>query len=46
MVDPSGAIVHCNRKWEETARIGMLSSKELGWMISRNAKRLFERNLS
>jgi diguanylate cyclase (GGDEF)-like protein len=31
VVDPTGAIVHCNRKWEETARIGMLSPKPAGW---------------
>jgi GGDEF domain-containing protein len=31
VVDPSGAIRHGNRKWEETARIGALSPKKLGW---------------
>ena len=31
VVDPAGAIVHCNRKWEETAKTGMLSSKPPGW---------------
>ena len=28
VVDPTGAIAHCNRKWEETARIGMLAPKQ------------------
>ena len=31
VVDPAGAIVHCNRKWEETAKTGMLSSRLPGW---------------
>jgi diguanylate cyclase (GGDEF)-like protein len=31
VVDPTGAITRCNRKWEETARIGMLSPKQPGW---------------
>ena len=31
VVDANGAIVHCNRKWEETARIGMLSPNPAGW---------------
>ena len=31
VVDPTGGITHCNRKWEETARIGTLSPKQLGW---------------
>ncbi len=31
VVDPSGTIRHGNRKWEETARIGALSPKKLGW---------------
>jgi diguanylate cyclase (GGDEF)-like protein len=31
VVDPTGAIVHCNRKWEETATIGMLLPKQPGW---------------
>ncbi len=30
VVDPSGEIVCVNRKWRETARIGMLSSKQPG----------------
>jgi diguanylate cyclase (GGDEF)-like protein len=31
VVDQSGAIVHCNRKWEETAKTGMLFPKLAGW---------------
>src|ERR1700724_587764 len=31
VVDPTGAIVHCNRKWEQTARIGKLSPRRPGW---------------
>lgn len=31
VVDVNGVIVHCNRKWEETAEIGMLFSKQSGW---------------
>lgn len=31
VVDPSGVIAYCNRKWEETARIGVLSPRESGW---------------
>jgi diguanylate cyclase (GGDEF)-like protein len=31
VVDPTGAITRCNRKWDETARIGMLSPKQPGW---------------
>ena len=31
VVDQIGAIVHCNRKWEETAKVGMLFPKPAGW---------------
>lgn len=31
VVDPSGTIARCNRKWDETARIGKLSAKQPGW---------------
>jgi diguanylate cyclase (GGDEF)-like protein len=31
VVDPAGTIAHCNRKWQETARLGMLSPKQPGW---------------
>lgn len=31
VVDPMGAIVHSNRKWDETARFGMLLPKQSGW---------------
>ena len=30
VVDATGAIVHCNRKWQETAKIGMLSPEQSG----------------
>jgi diguanylate cyclase (GGDEF)-like protein len=31
VVDNIGAVVHCNRKWEETAKTGGLFSKQPGW---------------
>jgi diguanylate cyclase (GGDEF)-like protein len=31
VVDAAGAIVHSNRKWHETAKIGGLSAKPSGW---------------
>jgi len=31
VVDRAGAVVHCNRKWEDTARIGQLSAKQQHW---------------
>ena len=31
VVDRGGAIVHCNRKWNETAKIGVLGFKPKGW---------------
>jgi diguanylate cyclase (GGDEF)-like protein len=31
VVDSTGAVVHCNRKWEETAKTGGLLPKQLGW---------------
>jgi diguanylate cyclase (GGDEF)-like protein len=31
VVDQTGAIVHCNRKWNETATIGLLAAKRTGW---------------
>jgi diguanylate cyclase (GGDEF)-like protein len=31
VIDPGGAIVHCNQKWKETAKIGMLAPKPSGW---------------
>jgi len=31
VVDSTGAVVHCNRKWEETAEIGGLLPKQPGW---------------
>jgi diguanylate cyclase (GGDEF)-like protein len=31
IVDGAGAVVHCNRKWEETAETGGLLPKQPGW---------------
>jgi diguanylate cyclase (GGDEF)-like protein len=31
VVDRAGTIVHCNRKWTETARLGLLSPKQPNW---------------
>jgi diguanylate cyclase (GGDEF)-like protein len=31
VVDRAGAVVHCNRKWKETARTGGLLPRESGW---------------
>jgi predicted signal transduction protein with EAL and GGDEF domain len=31
VVDRAGAVVHCNRKWEETAKAGGLVPKQAGW---------------
>jgi len=31
IVDGAGAVVHCNRKWEETAKTGGLLPKQPGW---------------
>ena len=31
IVDPVGAITHWNRKWDETARTGLLSHRDVGW---------------
>jgi diguanylate cyclase (GGDEF)-like protein len=31
VVDPAGTIAHCNKKWKETARIGMLAPKQPDW---------------
>jgi diguanylate cyclase (GGDEF)-like protein len=46
VVDPSGAIARCNRKWEETARIGMLSPKEPGWNYIAECEAAVQRNCS
>jgi diguanylate cyclase (GGDEF)-like protein len=44
VVDPSGAIARCNRKWEETARIGMLSPKKPGWNYIAECEAAIQRN--
>lgn len=31
VVDRAGAVVHCNRKWEETAKTGGLLPRQPGW---------------
>jgi diguanylate cyclase (GGDEF)-like protein len=31
VVDRAGTIVHCNRKWTETARLGLLPPKQPNW---------------
>jgi diguanylate cyclase (GGDEF)-like protein len=31
VVDQTGVIVHCNRKWDETAKLGLLLPKLGGW---------------
>jgi hypothetical protein len=31
IVDGAGAVVHCNRKWEETAKTGGLLLRQPGW---------------
>jgi diguanylate cyclase (GGDEF)-like protein len=44
VVDPTGAIAHVNRKWEETARIGMLSPKPTGWNYIAECEAAIQRN--
>jgi diguanylate cyclase (GGDEF)-like protein len=46
VVDPVGAIAHCNRKWEETARIGMLSPKQPGWNYIAECEAAIQRSCS
>jgi diguanylate cyclase (GGDEF)-like protein len=43
VVDPAGAIAHCNRKWQETARIGMLAAKRAGWNYIAECEAAIER---
>jgi diguanylate cyclase (GGDEF)-like protein len=43
VVDPIGAIVHCNRKWNETATIGLLSAKLTGWNYIRECEAAVQR---
>jgi hypothetical protein len=44
VVDPTGAIVHVNLKWEETARIGMLSPKATDWNYIAECEAAIQRN--
>src|ERR1700674_4604824 len=46
VVDPSGAIVHCNRKWGETARIGMLPPKQPAWNYIAECEAAVQRSCS
>jgi len=46
VVDAIGAIVHCNRKWDETARIGQLSPKLPGWNYIAECEAAIERGCS
>ena len=43
VVDPTGTIAHCNRKWQETARIGMLAAKRAGWNYIAECEAAIER---
>jgi len=43
VVDAIGAIVHGNRKWSKTARIGRLSPKESGWNYMAECEAAIER---
>ena len=46
VVDPDGMIAHCNRKWEETARIGALSPKQPGWNYIAECEAAIQRSCS
>ena len=46
VVDPDGMIAHCNRKWEETARIGALSPKQTGWNYIAECEAAIQRSCS
>ena len=43
VVDRTGAIVHCNRKWKETAKIGGLMLKQKGWSYTAECEAAIER---
>jgi len=43
VVDPVGVIVRWNRKWEETARIGLLSHRDTGWNYIAECRAAIER---
>jgi diguanylate cyclase (GGDEF)-like protein len=44
VVDPTGAIVRVNRKWDETARVGALSPKQSGWNYIAECEAAIQRN--
>jgi diguanylate cyclase (GGDEF)-like protein len=46
VVDPTGGIAHCNRKWDETARTGMLSPKQPAWNYIAECEAAIERSCS
>jgi diguanylate cyclase (GGDEF)-like protein len=46
VVDPTGAIVHVNRKWQETAINGILSPKPSGWNYLAECEAAIQRNCS
>jgi diguanylate cyclase (GGDEF)-like protein len=46
VVDAIGAIVCCNRKWDETARIGELLTKPAGWNYIAECEAAIERGCS
>jgi diguanylate cyclase (GGDEF)-like protein len=43
IVDAAGAITRWNRKWDETARIGLLSHRDTGWNYIAECKAAIER---
>jgi diguanylate cyclase (GGDEF)-like protein len=43
VVDPIGVIVRCNRKWEETAMIGLLSRRPTSWNYIAECEAAIER---
>jgi diguanylate cyclase (GGDEF)-like protein len=44
VVDSTGAITHSNRKWEETARVGMLSQRRRSWNYIAECEAAIARN--
>jgi diguanylate cyclase (GGDEF)-like protein len=44
VVDPTGAIMHANRKWEETAKVGLLSAMPFGWNYIAECEAAIQRN--
>jgi hypothetical protein len=46
VVDSTGEITHSNRKWDETARIGMLSQSRRSWNYIAECEAAIRRNCS